>query len=104
MFSTMRLGATAHPNNWRNYQGPVHRVLRNGDEVSAWSRPDEAAKALAAAVAAEAQIERGRLPANARAHLAVTDTAVSYAPGGHTMWSVEFALEAVEGAREYLGG
>lgn len=102
MFSPMRLGATAHPNGWRNYTGAVHRVLRNGDEVSAWSRQDEAVKALRAALEQETETERRRLPANARAHLKVTNTGLEYAPGGHPLWSVEFSLDTTTGSRERL--
>lgn len=104
MFSPMRLGTTAHPNDWRNYHGPVHRVLRNDTEVSAWSLRDEAERALRAAIDTEVKVERGRLPSNARGHFSVTETGVSYAPGGHVLWSVEFSLDEIEGARERPAG
>lgn len=98
----MRLARNAHPNGWRNHLGDVYRVLRNGDEVSAWTERAEAERALKAAVAEEVRVERGRLPANARAHLTITDAGLSYAPGGHAMWSVEFSLDAVHEPRERL--
>lgn len=78
----------------RNFMGKVHRVLRNDVEVSAWSEEGEAREALTQAVAAEAALERSRLPPNVAEQLDVDATSVSFAPGGTVVWRTAFRVEA----------
>lgn len=99
MMRPMRLSATAHPNSRSNHHGPVHRVLRNGVEVSAWSAPDEAQRALAAAVAVEVASERSRLPANAQESLRVAATSIVCEMGGTVFWRADFTVDRIQGPR-----
>ncbi len=99
----MRLDAKVHEGQGaRNHHGAVHRVLRNGHEHSAWSEPDEAQRALKAALEEEAATERARLPANAQQGLRVDATSLLYEIGGTVFWKTDYALDHVRGPRGFL--
>lgn len=97
----MRLAQKPAPSG-HNHHGDVHRVLRNGAELSAWSERAEAERALTEALAAEAAEERARLPANSSDGFQVTATSVAFEAGGMTMWRADYALDSTRGPRAVL--
>lgn len=97
----MRL-ATKPASAGHNHHGDVHRVLRNGAEMSAWSEREEAERALSDALAAEAADERARLPANSALGLEVTATSIAFSSGGTVMWRAEYAVDCARGPRAVL--